>query len=194
MIELIIDLAKDFWQFTVLGILIILGFIINLSDKFMKGKKVEFSYEELPHMQPIRIPTKDKGFWGAIFLWLLGVRNWTITKDFHYKLRGQEYVIPKGFTFDGASVPKFLASFLSPVGVLLIGGLVHDYAYKYACLQQKNGTLLLLNQKLADKLFRDIGIEVNGFQLLNYLAYYALRLGGFMAWNKHRKVNAKVGE
>jgi hypothetical protein len=194
MIELIIDLAKDFWQFTVLGILIILGFIINLSDKFMKGKKVEFSYEELPHMQPIRIPTKDKGFWGAIFLWLLGVRTWTITKDFHYKLRGQEYVIPKGFTFDGASVPKFLASFLSPVGVLLIGGLVHDYAYKYACLQQKNGTLLLLNQKLADKLFRDIGIEVNGFQLLNYLAYYALRLGGFMAWNKHRKVNAKVGE
>jgi hypothetical protein len=87
-----------------------------------------------------------------------------------------------------------LASFLSPVGVLLIGGLVHDYAYKYACLQQKNGTLLLLNQKLADKLFRDISIEVNGFHFLNYLAYYALRLGGFMAWNKHRKVNAKVGD
>jgi hypothetical protein len=194
MIEIIIDLATRFWQFTVLGILIILGFIINLSDKFMKGKKVEFSYEELPHMQPIRIPTKDKGFWGAIILWIMTVRTWTITKDFYYKLRGQEYVIPKGFTFDGASVPKFLASFLSPVGVLLIGGLVHDYAYKYACLQQKNGTLLLLNQKLADKLFRDISIEVNGFQFLNYLAYYALRLGGFMAWNKHRKVNAKVGE
>jgi hypothetical protein len=176
MIEIIIDLATRFWQFTVLGILIILGFIINLSDKFMKGKKVEFSYEELPHMQPIRIPTKDKGFWGAIILWIMTVRTWTITKDFHYKLRGQEYVIPKGFTFDGASVPKFLASFLSPVGVLLIGGLVHDYAYKYACLQQKNGTLLLLNQKLADKLFRDISIEVNGFQFLNYLAYYALRL------------------
>ena len=194
MTELIIDLITRFWQFTVLGILIILGFIINLSDKFMKGKKVEFSYEELPHMQPIRIPTKDKGFWGAIILWIMTVRNWTITKDFPYKFRGQEYVIPKGFTFDGASVPKFLASFLSPVGVLLIGGLVHDYAYKYACLQQKNGTLLLLNQKLADKLFRDISIEVNGFHFLNYLAYYALRLGGFMAWNKHRKVNAKVGD
>jgi hypothetical protein len=54
--------------------------------------------------------------------------------------------------------------------------------------------LLLLNQKLADKLFRDISIEVNGFQFLNYLAYYALRLGGFMAWNKHRKNNAKIEE
>jgi len=27
---------------------------------------------------------------------------------------------------------------------------------------------------------------------MNYLAYYALRIGGFLAWNKHRKVNAKM--
>jgi hypothetical protein len=26
---------------------------------------------------------------------------------------------------------------------------------------------------------------------LNYIAYYALRLGGWLAWRKHRKVNAK---
>ena len=192
--EIVIELIKNFWQFTVLGILIIIGFAINLTDKFLKGNKVDFSYEELPHMQPIRIPTKDKGFWGAIWLWLMTVRTWTITKDFKYKLRGIEYVIPKGFTFDGASVPKFLASFLSPVGVLLIGGLVHDYAYKYACLKPKNNKdpLLLLNQHQADKIFRDINIEVNGFHFLNYLAYWALRVGGFVAWNGHRKRNAQI--
>jgi hypothetical protein len=72
MTELIIDLITRFWQFTVLGILIIVrSQLLILADKFMRGKKVEFSYEELPHMQPIRIPTKDKGFWGAIFLWLM---------------------------------------------------------------------------------------------------------------------------
>ena len=195
-IDITIDLATRFWQFTVLGILIIIGFAINLTDKMLKGKKVDFSYEELPHMQPIRIPTKDKGFWGAIWLWILTVRTWTITKDFHYKLRGVEYVRPKGFTFDGASVPKFLASFLSPVGVLLIGGLVHDYAYKYAALKPKNSkdALLIVNQHEADKIFRDINIEVNGFHFLNYLAYWALRLGGFVAWNGHRKRNAQIGE
>ena len=192
LVEIVTDLATRFWQFTVLGILIIIGLVINLSDKFMKGKKVDFSYDELPHMQPIRIPTKEKGFWGAIWLWILTVRTWTITKDFHFKLRGVEYVIPKGFTFDGASVPKFLASFLSPVGVLLIGGLIHDYAYKYAALKAKNGPILLLDQKHADKIFRDINIEVNGFHFLNYLAYYALRLGGFVAWNGHRKRKAKI--
>ena len=195
-IDIVIDLATRFWQFTVLGILIIIGFAINLSDKLLKGKKVDFSYDELPHMQPIRIKTKEKGFWGAIWLWILTVRTWTITKDFHYKIRGVEYVIPKGFTFDGASVPKFLASFLSPVGVLLIGGLIHDYAYKYAALKPKNDkdALLIVNQHEADKIFRDINIEVNGFHFLNYLAYWALRIGGFVAWNGHRKRNAQIEE
>jgi len=193
-IDIVIDLATRFWQFTVLGILIIIGFAINLSDKLLKGKKVDFSYDELPHMQPIRIKTKEKGFWGAIWLWILTVRTWTITKDFHFKLRGVGYVIPKGFTFDGASVPKFLASFLSPTGVLLIGGLIHDYAYKYAALKPKNDkdALLIVNQHEADKIFRDINIEVNGFHFLNYLAYWALRIGGFIAWNGHRKNNAKI--
>ena len=45
-------------------------------------------------------------------------------KDWNFSLNGENYVIPKGFVFDGASVPKFLASWLSPTGVLLIGGLV----------------------------------------------------------------------
>ena len=147
-------------------------------------------------MIPLRIATKDKGFWGAIIMWLFGVRHWEIARDFEYELNGVSYVIPKGFQFDGASVPKFLATFLSPVGVLLIGGLIHDYAYKYACLKptNKKEPLLLLNQKKADQIFRDINIEINGFYFLNYLAYWALRLGGFVAWNGHRKVNAQIGE
>jgi hypothetical protein len=127
-------------------------------------------------------------------MWLLGVRHWEITKDFTFSLEGKNYVIPAGFTFDGASIPKFLHMFLSPVGVLLIGGLIHDYAYKYETLLEDNkkDTMGIISQKRADQIFRDINIEVNGFYLMNYLAYWSLRLGGFMAWNKHRKVNAKI--
>jgi len=193
--EFILALAMKFWQWTVLIALIIIGFIINLFDK-KKVNRVNFKYKNYPHMIPLRIATKDKGFWGAIILWLFGVRHWEIARDFEYELNGVSYVIPKGFQFDGASVPKFLATFLSPVGVLLIGGLIHDYAYKYACLKptNKKEPLLLLNQKKADQIFRDINIEINGFYFLNYLAYWALRLGGFVAWNGHRKVNAQIGE
>jgi len=191
--ELLITLAMKFWMWTVLIALIILGFIINLFDK-KKPKCHTFSFGDYPLMKPLKIATKGKGFFKMILMWILGVRHWEIAKDFEYTLNEEKFVIPAGFKFDGASIPKFLHPFLSPVGVLLIGGLVHDYAYKYETLLKKNkkDTLGTISQKRADEIFRDIGIGVNGFYLMNYLAYWSLRLGGFMAWNKHRKVNAKI--
>ena len=63
--ELILSLLVKFWQFTVLGILIIVGFIINLFDKKIDNR-VNFKYEEYPLMKPLRIATKGKGFWSAI--------------------------------------------------------------------------------------------------------------------------------
>ena len=190
--ELLISLAMKFWQWSLLIVLVIVGLIINLLDR--RKSNCTFHYEELPHLQPIKISTKGKGFWKGIIMWLLSTRNWKITKDWKYRYNGNEYIIPAGFQFDGASIPKFLHPFLSPVGVLLIGGLVHDYAYKYATLlrQGKKETMGVITQKKADEIFRDINIGVNGFYLMNYLAYWSLRLGGFLAWNKHRKVNAKI--
>lgn len=140
------------------------------------------------------MPTKDKGFFRGIVMWLLSTRNWKLLTDFRYTMHGIDYVIPEGFTFDGASIPKFLRSFFSPVGVLLIGGLVHDFMYKYAALKPaaKKGSLLLVDQKKADQIFRDINIEVNGFYFMNYLAYWSLRLGGWLAWNGHRRRNIKL--
>lgn len=191
--DFIIEQLVTWWQFTVVGILIIIGWVINLFGVDNKTKRLGFEYNEMPHMRPIPIATKGKGFWGAIWMWLMGSRHWEIAKDFVYKIDGVEYVIPKGFQFDGASIPKFLHTWLSPTGVLLMGGLVHDYAYKYETLKKKGkGTMGVLTQKDADVIFRDINIEINGFHFLNYLAYWALRIGGFVAWNGHRKVNAKV--
>jgi len=191
--ELLIALAMKFWQWSLLILFVIIGFAINMLDK-RKTNNLKFSYDELQHLQPIPIKTKGKGFWKGIIMWLLGTRNWTIIKDFKYTINGTNYVIPKGFSFDGASIPKFLRTFFSPVGVLLIGGLVHDYMYKYSACKpaDKKGQLLLVDQKKADQIFRDINIEVNGFYFMNYLAYWSLRLGGFVAWNGHRKRNAQI--
>ena len=191
--EILITLAMKFWQWSILIALIIIGFIINLFDKKIDNR-VNFKYKDYPVMRPIRIATKGKGFFKMILMWILGTRHWEIAEDFEYELNGTKYVIPSGFKFDGASIPKFLHTFLSPVGVLLLGGLVHDYAYKYETLLCKNkkDTIGIISQKKADQIFRDINIEINGFYFMNYLAYWSLRLGGFMAWNKHRKVNAKI--
>ena len=189
--ELLISLAMKFWQLSLLIALVIVGLVINLLDR--RKSNCTFHYEELPHLQPIKISTKGKGFWKGIIMWLLSTRNWKITKDWKYRMNGNEYIIPAGFQFDGASIPKFLRTFFSPVGVLLVGGLVHDYMYKFAALKRTGkGGLLLVDQKKADQIFRDINIEVNGFYFMNYLSYWALRLGGWVAWNGHRKRNAKI--
>lgn len=191
--ELLLTLAMKFWMWTVLIIVVIVGWIINKFDA-RKAPCHTFKYNTMPILRPLPIKTKGKGFWKGIILWLLGVRHWELAEDFNYSLNDKDYVIPAGFTFDGASIPKFLHTFFSPVGVLLMGGLVHDYAYKYQTLLLKNKkeTLGVISQKRADEIFRDININVNGFYVMNYLAYYSLRLGGFVAWNGHRKRNAKI--
>ena len=192
--ELLLTLAIKFWQWSLLIFVVIIGFVINLLDK--RKSNLKFLYEEMPELKPVPIKTKGKGFWKGIAMWLLSTRNWELTKNWRYNINGAEYVIPKGFQFDGASVPKFLRTFFSPVGVLLMGGLVHDYMYKYSACKpaDKSGTLLVVDQKKADQIFRDICIEVNGFYFMNYLAYWSLRLGGFVAWNGHRKRNEKIGD
>ena len=193
--EFIIGLAMKFWQWTVLIAVVIVAAVINFTDKRAKTK-MKFNFKGFPELKPIAIPTKGKGFWKGIVLWLLSTRNWELTKDWKYNIDGTEYVIPAGFQFDGASIPKFLRTFFSPVGVLLIGGLVHDYAYKYKTLLKvnKKDTMGELTQKRADEIFRDINIIVNGFYTMNRLAYWSLRLGGFVAWNGHRKRNNKIPE
>jgi len=190
--ELLIALAMKFWQWSILIAVVIIAAIINFTDKRAKPK-LKFSYTGMPHIKPLPIKTKGKGFWKAIVMWLLSTRNWELTQDWKYNIDGTEYVIPKGFTFDGASIPKFLRTFFSPVGVLLIGGLVHDYMYKYTHCKpvSAKGALLVVDQKKADQIFRDINIVVNGFYTMNYLAYWSLRIGGFVAWNGHRKRDNK---
>ena len=192
--ELIVALATKFWQWSILIAVVLITFFINLLDK-KKKSNLTFHADTMPELKPVPIKTKGKGFWKGIVMWLLSTRNWEITKDWKYRINGNEYIIPAGFVFDGASIPKFLRTFFSPVGVLLMGGLVHDYAYKYACLQRTGkGALLIVDQKRADEIFRDICIEVNGFYAMNYLAYWSLRAGGFVAWNGHRKRNHKIPE
>jgi hypothetical protein len=194
--EVIIEQLQNYPIVVGVAVIILVGWIANMFGVDQEEDIVGFKYDEMPSMKPIRIPTDGKGFWGAIWHWFWGVRQWEIAKDWHFEVNGEKYVIPAGFQFDGASVPKFLASWLSPVGILLMGGLVHDYAYKYTVLLKKGKkkTSEPMTQKQADQLFRDINIEQNGIHVLNWAAYLALRAGGFAAWNGHRKNNCKVGE
>ena len=137
-LQFIVDMAMQWWQFTIVGCLILLGFIINLFGVDNNKERIGFNYKEMPKLQPIAIATAGKGFWSAIWMWLTGTRHWVVAQDWEYEINGTWYVVPAGFQFDGASIPKFLHTWLSPTGVLLMGGLVHDFAYKYATLLESD--------------------------------------------------------
>lgn len=186
MIETIKDLLLSNWQIIAVAILIIIAFIVNIIDRTHKSK-IDWFCPEMPYLQPIPIETKGHGFWKAIWIWIMTTRTWYVSKDFHYSIDGINYVIPKGFVFDGASVPKFFRSWLSPMGVLLIAGLIHDYGYKYGELRTKGKSQNRpVTRAKMDKIFREINIEDNGFKTLNYIAWYGVRLGGWIPWILHR--------
>ena len=111
---MIIDLAVTWWQFTVVGILIVIGFIINMFGVDNEEERIGFEYNVMPQLRPIAIPTAGKGFWGAIWMWITGTRHWEVADDWSFTIEGQKYIIPQGFRFDGASIPKFLHTWLSP--------------------------------------------------------------------------------
>jgi len=147
----------------------------------------------MPKLEPIPIETKGKSFLTRIWALLTVVRRWKLIEDWYFILpNGVRIVIPKGFTTDGSSIPKQLWFLLSPTGLLLVPGLVHDFAYSYDYLWalDERGNLYKYReragQKYWDDLFRDVGYAVNGMIISDTLSYYALRAFGFIAWGNAR--------
>jgi hypothetical protein len=109
---------------------------------------------------------------------------------------GIKVTIIRGFEFDGASVPRIFWFVLSPTGLLLIPGLLHDFAYRENCLlcsvPSMGGTMIIVpfmegaGRKHWDRMFRNEASYLNGFSFPSYVAWIALRLFGWIAWNARR--------
>lgn len=186
----ILEFVSNYWEYLFGLFLIALGFIVDIIDRAFKREKQEiFNYGKMPVMSPIEIKTKDRSFFKAIWVWFFGDRKWILKEDFEFELSGKKHYIPKGFVFDGASVPRFLWVFLSPVGILLLGSMIHDYLYEYGYLPRIDGShgYKGIERVGCDRMFRDICIDVNGMIVLNSVAYLAVRIGGWVGWKRRRK-------
>lgn len=155
--------------------------------------------EAMPALRPVPIPTKkQKTLLHKIVVFIFEVRKWGVVENWHFKFDGNEIVIPKDFRFDGASIPRIFWAILNPIGLLLVPGLIHDYAYKYDQLWKidENGGVVELDKGAGkehwDKLFKEIGKDVNGFFVINVFAWLAVALGGKGAWNSHKKTHGKA--
>jgi len=155
----------------------------------------------MPKIEPIQFPVKGYGFLKRLWRWFTYTRKWRIIKDWYFDLpRGARItvMVPSGFEFDGASVPKLLRGLLSPVGILFIPGILHDYSFRYNKLIGVNADgsyfdyMPRAGEAFWNDLFREVADYVNGLKYINKIAWFMLHLFGFAAWNKHRKKVPKL--
>ena len=157
---------------------------------------------------PIRTIPWDKGnsYFKRLFRWLLYTRKWEFSEDWYFKLNNKIWIkIPKGFIFDGASIPKLFRFLLSPTGILFIPGIIHDYGYRYNKLIgvkaiPVDDEFLVIEEfsyhpgagkMFWDRMFRHISYQITGLLLVPNVVYSAVVLGGAFAWWKRRRQNKK---
>jgi hypothetical protein len=119
--------------------------------------------------QPHVISVREKG------------KRLELQEDYTYK----NITIPKGFRYDGASVPRlfmFLIGF-ERRGVHDPAALVHDYLYQNrGYIDSNEKKILKYIRKDSDNIFYDIMKIVGVMKWHAKLAYYAVRVGGIFSW------------
>lgn len=149
----------------------------------------------MPILSPVRIPTKGISWWKRFFK-SFETRSWRLEEDYilYMPWLKETLLVPKGFIFDGASIPRLLWPILNPTGILFIGSLFHDFGYKYNGYVDENFKVVhqFSGQKFCDDLIRDISTYVNDSHLMEGISFYALRAFGWAAWNNHRRANSNI--
>ena len=100
---------------------------------------------------------------------------WTVYEDFAVFIDGNPIYVPKGFSTDLASIPKFLWPILSPMGPYTPAAVLHDYLYAtQPCPKEK-----------ADEMFRDAMLCLNVDTAIAEKIYKAVKDYGHSAWGGH---------
>jgi hypothetical protein len=151
----------------------------------------------LPIMRPVPLPIPQPVKWYNIWGGLknLGARfkprQWEIMEDYELKVPWHERPLccPKGFIFDGASVPRVFWPIMSPTGTMFLAGLFHDVGYRYNCWFDINYNQRQIDagKSFFDSQFEQIGTFVNDANVAPNIAWFGLVIGGWLSWNGRRK-------
>lgn len=100
--------------------------------------------------------------------------------------------VPKGFTFDGESIPAGLAWLVRPMGESRRGACVHDYLYRFAGYKNLKGEFVSVTRSQADAVYREL-IEANGLPAWRATVRWAvLRSVGWAAWGGNKATHGML--
>ena len=99
--------------------------------------------------------------------------KYALGADYTFEVDGKTFVIKAGFTFDGASVPRFFWRIVTPFSPYVIrAALLHDWLYQHH----------VLTRARADALLREVLIEDGVSPLVARAMYRAVRVFGAKAY------------
>lgn len=91
--------------------------------------------------------------------------------------RGRRWTVPKGFRFDGASVPRPLR-WLTPSKLKTIAAAaIHDELYRSGRVPKRE----------ADRVFREALADLGVSWLERWLMWAGVAVGGWFSWYRHRQ-------
>lgn len=180
----------------------------------MKIVNLETGTMEYPWERKVPLSTRLLPWWKRAIIFLRFSRKSIIDEDYYLYLpfefmadgRPHRHVyikLPRYTLVDGASIPKILRSFVSPEGVLYIGAIFHDRCYKegnvilalnYSAIDEGMYDFkeIPISKHESDKLFCLINWYVTGMDVLPYLAYMGVAVGGWFTWWAYRKNVAPI--
>lgn len=108
-------------------------------------------------------------------------RQWKVLETFVYHVGAEDsgfaIKVPKGFITDFASIPRFFWRVLPPTGKYGKAAVLHDWLYSYGNYARIYADSVFLEAMQV--------LQVPPWQ--RYAMYKAVRMFGWIAWNKHRK-------
>lgn len=86
------------------------------------------------------------------------------------------------------AAPLVVMATISPVGILLVPSLIHDFGYQFGELRNRNGDPIpgYNSRSAVDMVFFGLAVHYNRAVTIALLAYIALLLFGWIAWNSCR--------
>ena len=128
--------------------------------------------------------------------WKITTEDWNC--QWEYKDQYRRLFVPRGYTYDGASIPRIAWSRigLTPDGEIRAASLAHDVLYRAAggrkpeewrgCkLMNENGNTVFVSRQEADWLFYEFCVFATIPRRRARIAWLAVRLAGWKFWGKN---------
>lgn len=111
-------------------------------------------------------------------------RSWVLVSEYDYEYEGHRIIVPAGYSFDLASVPRPLWWLIAPNELSIVAPLFHDYLYEYKG-NPPAGSIKparTYTRREVDDLFLHLMEREGVAPWRRYAAYSAVRAAGYLYW------------